>query len=74
MRLPVFIVRVLNFAVVLGFSCGVLVSDASAQREPLPNPGGFNMFSKQQDVQVGQQSAAQVSKQMPVLPDSSPVT
>jgi predicted Zn-dependent protease len=35
---------------------------------------GFNLFSAQEEVQAGQQSAAQVSKQLPVLPDSDPVT
>ena len=35
---------------------------------------GFNMFSAQEEVQAGQQAAAQVSKQLPVLPDSDPVT
>ena len=35
---------------------------------------GFNMFSAQEEVQAGQQSAAQVGKQLPVLPDSDPVT
>jgi len=35
---------------------------------------GFNMFSAQEEVQAGQQSAAQVSKQLPLLPDSDPVS
>jgi Zn-dependent protease with chaperone function len=35
---------------------------------------GFNMFSAQEEVQAGQQSAAQVAKQLPILPDSDPVT
>jgi beta-barrel assembly-enhancing protease len=35
---------------------------------------GFNMFSAQEEVQAGQQAAAQVSRQLPVLPDSDPVT
>jgi predicted Zn-dependent protease len=35
---------------------------------------GFNMFSAQEELQAGQQSAAQVAKQLPVLPDSDPVT
>src|SRR5260370_14234223 len=35
---------------------------------------GFNMFSAQEEVKAGQQAAAQVSKQLPVLPDSDPVT
>src|SRR6266853_4642282 len=35
---------------------------------------GFNMFSAQEELQAGQQSAAQVAKQLPVLPDSDPIT
>jgi predicted Zn-dependent protease len=35
---------------------------------------GFNMFSAQEEVQAGQQSAAQVSKQLPMLPDSDPLS
>jgi predicted Zn-dependent protease len=34
---------------------------------------GFDMFSAQEEVQAGQQAAAQVSQQLPVLPDSDPV-
>jgi hypothetical protein len=32
------------------------------------------MFSAQEELQAGQQSAAQVAKQLPILPDSDPVT
>src|SRR5690349_1976959 len=35
---------------------------------------GFDMFSAQEEVQAGQQAAQQASKQLPVLPDSDPVT
>ena len=35
---------------------------------------GFNMFSAPEEVQAGQQAAAQVSKQLPILPDSDPIT
>jgi len=35
---------------------------------------GFDMFSAQEEVQAGQQAAAQVGKQLPLLPDSDPVT
>ncbi len=35
---------------------------------------GFNMFSAQEEVQAGQQSAAQISRQLPVLPDSDPIS
>ena len=30
---------------------------------------GFNLFSKEQDVQLGQENAAQVRKQMPIVKD-----
>lgn len=39
----------------------------------LPNPGSPRMTQAQQ-IQLGAQAAAQVYKQMPVLPDSDPVT
>jgi predicted Zn-dependent protease len=35
---------------------------------------GFNMFSAQEEVTAGKQASDQVRKQLPVLPDSSPVT
>ena len=35
---------------------------------------GFNMFSAQEEVQAGQQAADEVGKQLPLLPDSDPVT
>ncbi len=34
---------------------------------------GFDQFSPQQDIQLGQQAEREVSQQMPLLPDSSPV-
>lgn len=39
----------------------------------LPNPGSAPLSREQQE-QLGQQAAAEVYKQMPVLPDSSPIT
>lgn len=41
---------------------------------PLPQPTGWNMFSPEQDIEVGKQNASEVRKQMPVLPDSNPVS
>ncbi|HET9741954.1 MAG TPA: M48 family metallopeptidase [Terriglobales bacterium] len=35
---------------------------------------GSDMFTVQQEIQAGQQAAAQTSRQMPILPDSSPIT
>ncbi len=34
---------------------------------------GFDMFSQDEEIQLGKQSADQVRKQLPVLPDSDPV-
>ncbi len=39
----------------------------------LPDPGHVSV-SREQQIQVGRQAVAEVYKQMPVLPDSSPVT
>jgi Zn-dependent protease with chaperone function len=41
---------------------------------PLPKPSGSNFFSPQQDIELGKQNVAEVKKQMPLLPDSSPIT
>jgi Zn-dependent protease with chaperone function len=37
-------------------------------------PGAFNQYSAEQDVEIGRQAQKKVNRQMPVLPDSSPVT
>ena len=34
---------------------------------------GFDLFSTQEEVQAGQQAASEIPKQLPVLPDSSPL-
>jgi Zn-dependent protease with chaperone function len=38
------------------------------------SPSGFNLFSVQQDIEVGRQSAAQVEKQVPILNDARTTT
>ena len=65
--------RLLGRSAMLPILLLALATAAVAPSEPLLHPSGFNLFSKQQDIQLGQQNAAQVKKQMPVLPDSSPV-
>src|SRR5216684_988912 len=35
---------------------------------------GFDIFSQDEEIQLGKENAAQVMKQLPVLPDSEPVT
>jgi beta-barrel assembly-enhancing protease len=57
-------------AVLLAFS---LAQPQAIEARVTPS-NGFNMFSAQEEVQAGQQAAAQVGKQLPVLPDSDPVT
>lgn len=41
---------------------------ALAQSDPKP---GFNLFSVEQDIEIGRQSAAQAERQLPVLEDAS---
>jgi predicted Zn-dependent protease len=54
--------------VVLAFAILAIVCSVSAQIKP-PKPG-FNLFSPQQDVQLGKEAKAQVESQMPVLHDA----
>jgi len=56
--------------VLLAF-CILQMQPLNARVEP---SRGFNMFSAQEEVQAGQQSAAQVARKLPVLPDSDPVS
>jgi beta-barrel assembly-enhancing protease len=57
-------------AVLLAFT---LSAPGALQARVTPSHG-FNMFSAQEELQAGQQSAAQVAQQLPLLPDSDPVT
>jgi beta-barrel assembly-enhancing protease len=50
--------------VALVFSAGL----TPAQDDPRP---GFNLFTVQQDIEIGRQSAAQAERQLPVLRDAS---
>jgi predicted Zn-dependent protease len=61
------------FALVLALMA--VLPPLAAQAEPeLPEPGTVTGVSKQQQEQIGLQAMAEVYKQMPVLPDSHPVT
>ena len=59
----------------------LLAGCAGVSRKPLqpgpagfPQPGGFNAYSPQQDVQLGRQVAAQADAQLPLLPDDSEIS
>jgi Zn-dependent protease with chaperone function len=64
-----------NFTMALGAMLLVFLSvtapSLSARVEPTH---GFDMFSAQEEVQAGQQASAQVKRQLPVLPDSDPIS
>ena len=51
-------------ALILALVMTVGVAEAQTQVKP-----GFNLFSPEQDVEIGRQSAAEVQRQMPVLSD-----
>ena len=48
-----------------------LVGGAAVTVAQTPVKAGFNLFSPEQDVEIGKQSAAQAERQLPVLPYSS---
>jgi Zn-dependent protease with chaperone function len=64
-------VRSLAVALILCFSVATLI--AATGSPELPDPGRTSI-SKEQQEQLGMQAAAEVYKQMPVLPDASPET
>ena len=47
----------------------LLLAGLLLAQEPSRFRPGFNLFSKEQDVQLGQENAAQVRKQMPIVSD-----
>jgi predicted Zn-dependent protease len=55
-------------------ACAVLAAGLLAPAAPLPAQDvdpGFNLFSVEQDVEIGRQSAAEAEKQLPMLGDRS---
>src|SRR5438034_8331154 len=51
-----------------GLACVLLIASSLAQGPTTFHPG-FNFFSRQQDIQLGQESAAQVRRQMQIVKD-----
>src|SRR5215510_9526239 len=73
MKVRTFSARVL--ALTLSLLIAMPVSLLAQKAEPqLPDPGTVSGITKEQQEQVGLQAMAEVYKQMPVLPDSSPET
>ena len=58
-------------SIALSLAALLVVPPLTARVEPTH---GFDLFSAQEEVQAGEQAAAQVPRQLPVLPDSSPLT
>ena len=61
-------------AQVIALTLVILVAAPQAMWARFNPPHHYNMYSPEQDVQVGQQAAAQVYKTMPVLPENDPLT
>jgi Zn-dependent protease with chaperone function len=53
----------------MALAMALLMTAAVAEAQTKVNPG-FNLFSSEQDVQIGQQSAAEAERQLPILNDS----
>jgi len=62
-------------ALILALQIAAPVSIGAQSSTPqLPNPGSATGITRQDQEQLGLKASAEVYKQMPVLPDSSPVT
>jgi Peptidase family M48 len=72
MRDREFVYRGLALTMVLLLAANPLLAVTGTPE--LPNPGTVSGISKEQQEQIGRQAMAEVYQQMPVLPDSSPVT
>lgn len=74
-RKSVAILLVLSLAL-LQFSCGGWAGDSEARSaQPAPHfKPGFNLFTPEQDIELGRRSAAEVSQQVPLLRDEEVVS
>src|ERR1700693_4688798 len=61
----------LTLALCLGCSTKNIVQAPTGRFEIQP---AFNQYTPEQDVEIGRQATAEVNRQMPVLPESNPVT
>lgn len=44
-----------------------LLATTAAEAQRIPQPGGFNLFSKDQDVQLGQEASAEIEKEVTLV-------
>jgi beta-barrel assembly-enhancing protease len=59
-----------NARPVIALAIALVLSAGVAEAQTKVNPG-WNMFSPQQDVEIGQQSAVEAERQMPILNDAN---
>src|SRR5256885_480176 len=62
----------LTLALCLGCATKNIVQAPTGRIEV--QPAAFNQYTPEQDIEVGRQAMAEVNRQMPVLPDSNPVS
>ena len=62
----------LSLALCLGCATHNIVQAPTGRIEV--QPASFNQYSPEQDIEIGRQAMAEVNRQMPVLPDSNPVS
>src|SRR5947209_7092756 len=74
MKMNVYPISTRVLACFLALQLSVCSWAASTRVPQLPDPGSVRGISKQEQEQLGLQAMAEVYKQMPVLPDSSPET
>ena len=72
-RMQVRITTLLLAGLIMASCAGSRLQQAPTGRIEV-QPGGFNQFSPEQEVQLGKENAQQVKQEMPILPDNNPIS
>ncbi len=57
----------------IGYGCATRNIQQTPSGRFQVQPGGFNQFTPEQEIQLGREAAKQVKQEMPLLPDNDPI-
>ncbi|HTM41652.1 MAG TPA: M48 family metallopeptidase [Terriglobales bacterium] len=72
-RMQVRVTTLLLAGLIMASCAGSRLQQAPTGRIEV-QPGGFNQFSPEQEVELGKENAQQVKQEMPILPNSNPIS
>lgn len=58
----------------IGYGCATRNIQQTPSGRFQVQPGGFNQFTPEQEIQLGREAARQVKQEMPLLPDNDPIS